>query len=292
MGEIVPSYFPSLFPHLTALGDMGFLKPEPYTLMFAYADFVMNTENGARDFRNAGVVFGGGQATSTYHLLCRSDVETHAALQGLRVRSPGGGYSRVLEHLGMIPLNIAYSELYTALDRGAVDCVAADASTLNGGPRILPLVKSVILVSMPPYFTTGMQSYNPEFWAGLTPEQRRILLDQTAIAMVRHSLVTEKLAKDALDEARASGVAVVEPGEDITSVFRAWVDDGVGGAAELARTNFGVEDPQAIFDEFATFVDKWAALLEGVGREDEEALVSVLKTNLFDKIDTATYGIY
>lgn len=291
VGQVAFPYQPSLFPIETAIADLGFVQPDPFVLMFAYADFAINEAAGREDFEKAGIIFGGGMATSIYNLLCKDEVKTLADLRGKKVRTPGAGWSRVLGDMGMVPVGIAWNEIYTALERGAVDCVTADASALNTGPKLMELVKSVVRLPLAPYFSSAMHAYNPDYWAGLTADQRKALLTQSARAMVRQSIATEARVAAGLDEARAMGVDIVEPGEDMQKAYRDWIEGGMGGAAETARKDFRIEDPEALFTLFTGYIDKWTALLDGVDRTDEEALVSALMTNLVNNVDTATYGI-
>lgn len=70
------------------------------------------------------------------------------------------------------------------------------------------------------------------------------------------------------------------------------MDAGVGDMAGVARDTYRVEDPEALFALFRTYSDKWSGLLAQMpDRHDEAALVALIKTNLFDRIDVATYGM-
>lgn len=39
------------------------------------------------------------------------------------------------------------------------------------------------------------------------------------------------------------------------------------------------------------YFDKWAGLLDGVDRTDEDALTALVRANLYDKLDVTTYGM-
>lgn len=39
------------------------------------------------------------------------------------------------------------------------------------------------------------------------------------------------------------------------------------------------------------YLDKWTKLLANVDRRNQQAIVTALRTNLFDKVDVATWGM-
>lgn len=291
IGMLVSGYFPSALPVANLLADAGFIEPDPHVLLYAYADFVTHEAMGQDNYEKVGVVYLAGLATEAYNLLCKGDVKTYADLQGKKVRTSGAGWARAVTALGMVPVNIAWPELYPAIERGAVDCVAADPSALNSGPAILPLVDTVVRLPLPPYFTSAAHAANVDYWAGLDPEQRRIIFTESARGMVDQLVEMQRLIGEALDEARAAGTEVVDPDAEMTANYQTWIDAGMGDFVVIAKESFGVEDPQAVLDNFATYIAKWKALLDGVSRDDGAAIFEIVKANLVDQVDFATYGI-
>lgn len=291
VGMLVSGYFPSALPVANLIADAGFIEPDPHVLLYAYADFVTHEPVAQANYADAGVVYVAGLATDAYNLLCRGEVRGFADLQGKKVRTSGAGWARAVAGLGMVPVNIAWPELYTGLERGAVDCVTADPSALNSGPAILPLVDTVLLLPLPPYFTSAVHAANPDYWAGLTADQRRIVFTESARAMVDQLVETQRLIGEALDEARAAGTEVVEPDVETMAAYQTWIDAGMGDLVGIARQSFGIEDPQAVLDSFAGYIDKWKGLLDGVPRSDGAAIFEIVRANLVDQVDFATYGI-
>ena len=114
-GPVGSSYFPSQFPVTNALSDIGFTNPDPMLLTFAYGDFMMHERVGYQDWRQNGLIFGASGSTPIYYLLCADEVKTLADVEGKRLRVPGGGFARLAEALGGVPVNIPGSEIYTAI---------------------------------------------------------------------------------------------------------------------------------------------------------------------------------
>lgn len=291
IGMLPAAYSPSELPVANSVGDYGFRKPDHFVLAFAFTDFMMNEKVGYDDWRKNGVIFGAGFSTPEYYYICNKDLSTLADMQGKRVRLPGLGWSRFGEHIGMVPVAIPASEIYTGFERGALDCVSIDASALISGPTILPLTKSVVMLpTMPGYSSAGI-FYNPDWWKSLTDDDRRLLLDQTARAMARTQIAYDAKAAEGLAQAEARGVKLNQPDEALKAALQTWVDDGVGGMAEIARDKHGIADPDALLTLFGTYVDKWDGLMQGVDRTDEDEVAALLEANLFDGIDVKTYGM-
>lgn len=290
-GQIAPPYQPSELPIANLVGDMGWLNPDDLVLAVAYADFAVNDKAQYDEYRNNGVIFGAATvSTPVYHYICRGDVRTMDDMKGKRVRVPGGAWARFSEHVGFVPVSIPASEIYSAMERGAVDCVAGDLSQLIGF-NLLELANSVVTVPLSPAFASAWIAYNPDYWQGLQDDQRRLLLDETARAMAHTYVLFGNLVSTGRDAAVNKGIAIHEADEALMETYRNWVAGGFGGLDEIARDRLRIQDPKPAMASFQGYLEKWTKLFEGVDRTDEEALTAVIKANLHDKIAVSTYGM-
>lgn len=290
-GHVVAGYHPSEMPLANVLGELGNKTPDPFVMSYAFLDFIMNEPDAGGEWQKLGLVPSATVSTENYYYLCKGIYRNLADLQGKRVRAFAGGWARFSESIGMIPVSIPASEIYASMERGAVDCVTADLTQLTSGSQILELTDSVIMLPLSPAYNASHITYDADFWKSLTNDQRRLLLDQTATAMARTNILYKQAATDALDAAKTAGVEIVEPSADLVAAYAAWIDDGIGGVVELARNQFKVEDPKSLLDRGQIYVDRWVGLMEGVDRSNVDAVAAVIKANLFDKIDVATYGM-
>ena len=291
VGFHTATYTPSDLPVSNALADMGFETPDAYVMSLAFGDFMMNDAEGYNDWRKNGVIFGGSYSTPIYYFICREPVKTLADVKGKRVRMPGGGWARFGQEIGVVGVNVPSSEIYTAFERGSVDCTASDPTHLTSGATLMEVAKSVTLLKMSPFYAGVTYAYNPTFWKGLTDEQRRTLFDQSARAMARMQIHYDKEAQDALEKAKAAGVTLIEPDATLQKAYDDWAAGGVGGMAEIAKSTHGIADPEALYARFRPYVAKWQGLFASVDRHDEEAVTKVIKENLFDQINVSTYGM-
>lgn len=292
VGLISAAYDPSNLPVSNAIDAHGFLTPDPFVMQFAFTDFIMNDSAGYDDWRKNGVVFGAGYSTPNYHFICREPYGTLAELRGKRVRVPGGGWARFTQSIGMTGVNLTGAEMYAALERGAVDCIAGDLTTLTGGARLIEITGGVTLVNMSPGYSGALNAYNPDFWRSLTDDQRRMLLNESARSMVRLQQAFARQEQEAIEAAQAQGIEIVEADDTLRAAYQEWVGDGIGGALQVAGDSYQIEDPDALFETFSGYVEKWESLLASLpDRTDEEAMTALVRENLFDKVDVSTYGM-
>ena len=286
------TYTPSDLPVSNAVADMGFITPDPFIMAFAWSDFMMNEPVGFNEWRDNGVLFGGGYAVPEYNFICREPVTTLEDMKGLRVRMPGGGWARFGQEIGVVGVNVPSNEIYTAFERGSVDCTASDTSHLTGGATLMEVAGGVTTLAMSPFYAGVTWAYNPDFWADLTPEQRRTVFDVSAESLARLQVAYAREASEAREQAAARGIAIVEPDASLQEAYDKWVADGVGDMAGIAASTHGIEDPEALFASFQGYVDKWSDLLSGLEQPyTAEALTALLQENLYGPIDVNTWGL-
>lgn len=291
IGLVSAAYTPSELPVSNALGDAGFATPDPMILALAYGDFMMNEPAGYEEWRSNGVIYGGAHSTPAYHYICREELSTVADFEGKRIRLFGGGWARFAEEkLGAVSVNMTFGEIFTGLERGALDCVAADPTVLTSGPSIKELVKGFTTLQLSPYYTNATWIYNPDFWQGLSNEQRRAIFDESARALARLHIRYAAQVDASLADASADGVTLIESSE-LQAAYDEWVAADAAAAREIAASKFGIADPDALFTTFQGYIDKWSGLLDGVDRTSEDDLTALIKANLYDKIDVSTYGM-
>lgn len=65
-------------------------------------------------------------------LFCRKPIATLSDIKGLKVRTNGPSSADLIKALGGQPVSLAFGEVYTALERGTVDCGITGAGSGNG----------------------------------------------------------------------------------------------------------------------------------------------------------------
>lgn len=102
-------------------------------------------------------------------LFCRKPVTSLADLKGLKVRTNGPSAADLMKGLGAQPVSLAFGEVYTALERGTVDCGITGAGSGNGvkWPEV-----TTHLYTLPLSWSTSGYFVNLAWWKKLDPAVR------------------------------------------------------------------------------------------------------------------------
>lgn len=289
VGFIVSVYTPSKLPLGNSVAHFAWEYPDKYVLAGAYADWMLNDPAASQEWIDANTIYGMGFSTPVYHLLCNKPVHNVSEAAGIRVRTPGAAYPGFVEAIGGVSVSMSISEAYDAMDKGALDCVAADITQLTAGANLLDQVTGVTLVPMGPSFIGAAQVYNLDWWRSLSDEDRRNVMTAAARSMARQQIMYTEAEADAMTQATAAGVEIIEPDETLKTAMADYIAGGLG-AIESAKT-YGVENPEEIFESFRPYLEKWVDLVGNMkDRGDVDELTALFSEKLYDLVDVTTYG--
>ena len=102
-------------------------------------------------------------------LFCRKPIATLADIKGLKVRTNGPSAADLVKGLGGQPVSLAFGEVYTALERGTVDCGITGSGSGNGvkWPEV-----TTHLYTLPLSWSTAGYYVNLAWWNKLEPAIR------------------------------------------------------------------------------------------------------------------------
>lgn len=283
-------YTPSEMPVANAVQELGFNYDDPLVGILAVTDFSLNNPTQLEEWEELGIVYLGAYNTPSYVLFCREPVRTLDELRGKRIRTAGSTVSEWVEKAGGTPVNVPSSEMYSGLDRGSLDCASNAVNDLIDR-SLWEVAEHTTLLPTGMYWSGPQWGFNPEFWADLSDEHRDVFKEASAKAMTRMIVQFLGAADSAMEEAISYGNNVYEPGDDLMASVEAFREEALANVYNKARDEFGVEEPEALIDDFMATYDKWEALLSNVDREDEAALAELAMEEIFNKLP-ADYGIY
>lgn len=284
------TYTPAELPEDNTLSILGFNLRDIMTASFAVTDFYINDPEMQKRFDELGIVFVGGYATPQYNIFCSSEVKDVADLKGMKIRTPGPIHAEWARSVGAVPVSVPSSEMFTGLERGQLDCASNAANDLKSR-SLWDVAKHTYTIPLGVYFAGWQYGFNKDFWADLTDEQRRVIMDTVGDAIVDTMIGYVALAQEALDEAPSHGVTVTGPSEATMAEMEVFSRDVVRPyAIQQGKERFELDDPEGLISRFEATVEKWEKLLEGVDRNDAAALKKILHDNLYAKVDAASYG--
>lgn len=103
---------------------------------------------------------------------CRKPVNSLNDLKGLRIRTNGPSTSDLLKGIGAQPVSIAFGEVYTALERGTLDCAVSGASA---GSSANWAEVTTHLYSLPLSWSVAGYFVNLAWWEKLDPGVRALM---------------------------------------------------------------------------------------------------------------------
>ncbi|GGC77571.1 C4-dicarboxylate TRAP transporter substrate-binding protein [Vreelandella lutescens] len=283
-------YTPSEMPVANAVQELGFNYDDPLVGILAVTDFSLNNPTQLAEWEELNIVYLGAYNTPSYVLFCREPVRNLEELRGKRIRTAGSTVSAWVEQAGGTPVNVPSSEMYSGLDRGSLDCASNAANDLIDR-SLWEVAEHTTLLPTGMYWSGPQWGFNSGFWASLSDEERDVFKEATAKAMTRMIVQYLGASEAALDEAAANGNNIYEPADDLMASVEAFRNEALTNVYDKARDEYGVEDPEALIDDFIATYEKWQALVSEVDREDEQALAELAMEEIFNKLPT-DYGIY
>jgi TRAP-type transport system periplasmic protein len=105
-------------------------------------------------------------------LFCREPVKSFADLQGRRVRTGGGSVNDFISAIGAQPVGVAFPEVYSALERGTVDCAITGTQTGNSA-KWYEVTKGIYTLTTS--WSTAAYFVNLSWWNKLDPAVRDLI---------------------------------------------------------------------------------------------------------------------
>lgn len=297
MGYLVTPYFPSEFAHSNFLSDLSMLQitfeptgNEDLAYAGAMSEFItLDCPDCLGEFARQNQVYLGHVASSPYALLCRADVRSVDDLKGKRLRTGGANQKRFAEHFGAVGVQVPANEAYEALSQGVIDCSMASLPELTNF-RLMEVVSSITLrVPGSVWGGTAAGNVNLDAWKGLSDDQRALMLREGARLAAGITWNYHALHQENLDAAKAAGKTVLEPDADLVTAMRDFVQGDLKLVASLYRDNYQIGDAEEMQVKFAEMLARWRELTRSV--ESRETLGELYWTEIFSKLDPATYGM-
>jgi len=244
-----PSYFAGKNPAFAVYGNMVGAWSHPSQFLGYMRD------SGGEDRYNAlvepyNVHLIRAGAMSPEALISKRKIETLNDFKGLKIRAPEGMVSNIFQLAGAAPVNLPTSEVYTALEKGVIDAADYTVFATNytqGYYKYAPFAAYPGFHSMP---MTDI-SINKTIWDGLTPEQQKLLEDETDVFTenLYQTLKTEDLKQ--VEIAKEKGdITITTLSDDELRKFRNVAKD------EWTRWREKSPEAQEAIDSIMTYLKK------------------------------------
>lgn len=290
IGVLALTYFPAEFPYFQLISDMAMLSSNPPAVAGAVAELVaLDCEPCRKDFLDKGLVFTSGYSTTPYTLISKEPINGPDDLKGKKFRSAGTLWDRWTSYVGGTSVNVSAAEMFEALDRGGVDVAVFSPSALQSY-SLWDVAKYDVMLPLGTYAAMSLFTMNQAFWQDLTNEQRRILLDGSAVGAMGTTFAYMNSDKSAEAKAKEHGVSLVEPSEALLQQRSEFVEADLKKVAEIAKTRYHIDDAPKWIAKYRELLKKWEGIVKETGG-DQAKLVEAMQKEIYAKIDPSTYGM-
>lgn len=290
LGIVAASYTPSELPLSGLINDLAFLMRDDYAAAFALAEIGVLHPELVAEYDRHNTVFLGGYSTPIYNFFCMKPISDPASVQGLKIRTAGTAQNEWIAFLGATPVAVPMTDVYTGLERGSLDCTLSDPTNLEFGYKFKEIVKHVN--RLPQGSSLGATYVlNKDFWKGLSAEDRRAILDLTGMALVRAQVAYQQGVETALKASAEQGIEITDADPAMEAKLKEFQDSMLAGLAKRTMEQRGISDPSNIITAYLELTEKWSKLLDGVDRNDAEALAKLVNEQIYSKLDENTFGV-
>lgn len=290
LGIVAASYTPSELPLSGLINDLAFLAKDDYAAAFALTEIGVLNPKLVAEYNKYDTVFLGGYSTPIYNFFCMKPISDPASVKGLKIRTAGTAQNEWVAFLGATPVAVPMTDVYTGLERGSLDCTLSDPTNLEFGYKFWEIVKHVN--RLPQGASLGATYVlNKDFWAGLSPEDRRSILDLTGRALTRAQVAYHQGVNSALKGSVERGIVISDSDPAMETKLKEFQDGMLAGLAQRTMKARGIDDPTPIIEEYVTLIAKWSNLLEGVDRDDVDAISKIVNEQIYSKLDEKTFGL-
>lgn len=289
MGMITLTYFPAEFAHAMLVSDLSMLSNDPLVTAAAVTEFtLLHCPPCLEEFAAQNIVYTGGYSTTPYAIISKDPVASPADLQGKRVRTPGNLWSRWAIAAGAVPVNVPADQMFEQLSRGIIDAAVQSPAGLRSY-GLWDVARNITEVPLGGVSATALVAINGDFWRELPVAHRQAILDHAALANMGATYGYIDLDQEVLAESGAHGVDRHEPSPELLASVTAFAETDIEAAAEAAAERYGIANAAELIDSYRDVLEKWQALIPPV-REDRGAVVDLVRQEIFDKIDPASFG--
>lgn len=177
VGNIPYNFNPAFLPLTNVVLDVNDVMTDIYGGMQAASELFQTNAAIQKEWADAGLKpLPGPTPWAPKGIICREKISTLDGFKGKRMRTTSEADSTIAAALGSTPVRMDTSEVYEALERGALDCVLTTVATLRTVKWAEPS-KWVLTIPEMGIFSCCARAMNLSNWQALPPATQQLILD-------------------------------------------------------------------------------------------------------------------
>ena len=215
-----------------------------------------------------------------FYLQCRGPVTSLQDIKGKAVRA-ASAFGLFAKAAGANPVSTVPSEVYEAIQRGAVECAIAGGVWLKSY-NLSDVVKTVVDQPLGQYNASLVMAVSRDGWRRLSPPQRQAMIDALPFLVAEASQLNLEETSRAFQEAALKGIRRTAPPADLKALLVSHV------AGEQARVisdadKRGVLNAAVLVKTYTEKLDKWTRIVAETGG-DRSKYEEALRREIFSRI--------
>ena len=297
-GYIITPYYPAEFSETNLPANMSMLatvgtpaKSSGAVMAGAMSEYIMlHCDECQQQYTAQNQIFLGAIGTPEYVQLCTTPIRSIADIKGKKMRSSMDAMGRWAESFGGTKVSLPANDIYEAMSQGVVDCTMISAPEL-GNLQLFDVTKYITL-GLPggSFAGVGSMNVNLDTWRGLSPEQRTSLIRLSAFNSAAITVNYYLAAAQDIEKAQGMGTEIIAPPEEMRKATEAFVAADADVIRKSFQDDYGLQNVDAKYDTIAGLIEKWKGLTAEI-YDDKDAMTELLWTEVFSKLDAASYGM-
>lgn len=287
MGTMVLPYFAAAYPEASLVAELSMVGSDNRAISSAVTEYTATCADCIAEFRDNGQIYLGSDTTPTYAFLSKTPIHSSEDMQGLRIRTAGAVFTRLVESMGAEPVQMPASELFEALSQGVIDATYSSVSELKNA-RLYDVVTNVTEINQGVFNAAAVTNVSMLLWETMDPADRQALAHAAQYAQA----IAVEGWREAEAESRVKGaelgIEFINPSEDLIQKASEFKEQHQATVVETL-TERGVKNAEEKVARYLELVEKWHGLVEGVNTPEE--LAELRYQEIWSKVDFASYGL-
>jgi TRAP-type transport system periplasmic protein len=220
-------------------------------------------------------------ADAPFYLICDKQVKDLSFFPGKQIRGVAA-FAALVQKLGATPVNTATTEVYEAMQRGAVTCTVGGGFWLRTY-NLWDVATQVLDLKLGQQNNGSLLAFGRDTWRRLSDEHRKAILKNLPFLVSTASFIHREQDKEVRAASKAHGVTWYAPPADFADAvnkFRSSDIDRLISAAEKQ----GVARPKELWDRFMPLLKKWEGIVAESG-DNREKFESALQREIYSRFD-------
>lgn len=290
IGEMIYTYTPAYYPHGILINDLALVGTNDLAALMAYTELYLlhcpvclNEVGKQKQLPLVNI------ATPPYMIIANGDFNSSEKMHLKKLRAGGSLWDRFAKAIGAVGVNMPTSGMYEAISRGTLD----GAIYAIGGLKTHGLgdvAKQVILLNAGSFRSGLLFSMSKPSWAGLTVEERKVLLRAFPKAAVRSAIAYANGEDEGREVAKQKNIPIVEPDAGLAKMRAEFVESDLKLTIKNAKETLKIDDAEEFVANYRKLYDKYDKLIQPIA-SDEPKLAAMMYNEIYAKIDPATFGL-